>query len=135
MDIPLYQERVHDLDYENLIFPDPDLKALLSQISQPKYLFTNGNAVHAKNCLARLEMTDLFQGVISFDSLQQSAKLHGIELDRRVVCKPHPDAYHLALKEIGAMPENTLFIDDSQQNILGAQELQMQTLLVRLCGF
>lgn len=122
---------IHDLEYEKLVFPDPELKELLEKISQPKYLFTNGTETHAKRCLERLEMEDLFEGVISFDSLQRSASNAGICLDRYIVCKPDLQAYKLALSEVGAEAETTLFVDDSARNIAAANELHMPTLLVQ----
>jgi len=130
VDVALFQEFVHDLEYEKLVFPDPELKELLSKITQPKYLFTNGTEMHAKRCLERLEMEDLFDGVISFDSLQRSALKAGFGLDQSIICKPDPAAFKLALDEVGAQAETSLFVDDSRRNIAAANGLHMSTLWV-----
>eukprot|EP00210_Caulerpa_lentillifera_P003290 g3141.t1 len=131
VDISLYQELIHDLEYDKLVFPDPELKAMLMQISQPMYIFTNGTESHAMRCLKRLEMEDIFQGIISFDSLQTSAANAGIELNQYIVCKPDLQAYKLALHKIGGEAEKTLFVDDSSRNIHAAKELNMPTLLIK----
>eukprot|EP00210_Caulerpa_lentillifera_P005896 g5638.t1 len=130
IDIPFYQKLVHDLEYEKLVFPDPELKTLLMKITQPKYLFTNGTEAHATQCLKRLQMEDVFQGIISFDSMQKLASSLEISRDRYLVFKPDPQAYKLALDEVGAQAEHTLFVDDSSRNILAAMELNMPTLQI-----
>lgn len=43
--------------------------------------------------------------------------------------KPNPKAYIIALERLGADPENVLFIDDSESNLVVARQLGMQTLL------
>ncbi len=49
------------LQYDELLQPDPQLRALLQAIPLPKYILTNADRVHAKRCLARLGIEDCFQ--------------------------------------------------------------------------
>ena len=37
--------------------------------------------------------------------------------------KPEPEIYRLALRRLGAEPEETLFVDDTERNLLAAREL------------
>jgi putative hydrolase of the HAD superfamily len=37
--------------------------------------------------------------------------------------KPSPAIYHHALREVGALPEETIFIDDLHENVLAAASL------------
>ena len=42
--------------------------------------------------------------------------------------KPAPEIFHMMLKGQDALPEETLFIDDSETNVKVAQSLGIQTL-------
>ena len=42
--------------------------------------------------------------------------------------KPYVDAYRYILKEQNLLPNETLFIDDTLKNIVGAQEAGLQTI-------
>jgi HAD superfamily hydrolase (TIGR01509 family) len=44
------------------------------------------------------------------------------------VCKPNPTIYLQACTSLHSEPQNCLFMDDSQENILGAQRVGMQTI-------
>ena len=43
-------------------------------------------------------------------------------------CKPNPAIYLQACASLCSQPQNCLFMDDSEENILGAQKIGMQTL-------
>ena len=95
------------MDYNVMIRPHPALKTLLMEIDPPVYIFTNGDREHAEKCLQCMDMEDVFQvmldpsllithemigqGVICYNSLQESARDAGMDLSRRVVCKPQPE--------------------------------------------
>lgn len=44
--------------------------------------------------------------------------------------KPDAEAFHHVLNEISVKPEELLFFDDSEENIVGAEELGIKTVLV-----
>jgi HAD superfamily hydrolase (TIGR01509 family) len=44
------------------------------------------------------------------------------------VCKPEPAIYLQACQKTGSSPQNCLFMDDSRENITGAQMVGMQTI-------
>ena len=44
------------------------------------------------------------------------------------VCKPDRVIYLRACEKIGSKPQNCLFMDDSQENIMGAQMVGMQAI-------
>jgi len=46
------------------------------------------------------------------------------------MCKPHPEIFKLVLDNHQLKPEETLFIDDSPQHLVGAQTLGINTLLM-----
>lgn len=62
-----------------------------------------------------------FDWLSRFDVLVWSFQLH--------MAKPDPDIYLYTLRELGARPEETLFIDDKQVNIDAALKLGIQAIL------
>ncbi len=44
--------------------------------------------------------------------------------------KPHPRIYEAALEEAGTRPEESVFIDDREENIIAAEKLGLQTILL-----
>jgi len=45
------------------------------------------------------------------------------------ISKPDPDFYRYILKKEGIKPENTVFVDDSEENILSAQKIGINSIL------
>jgi putative hydrolase of the HAD superfamily len=45
------------------------------------------------------------------------------------VSKPNPDFYWYILREEGIKPENTVFVDDTEENILSAQKIGINSIL------
>jgi len=45
------------------------------------------------------------------------------------ISKPNPDFYRYILKKEGVKPENTVFIDDTEENILSAQKIGIKSIL------
>ena len=43
--------------------------------------------------------------------------------------KPHREIFDFVLNDADLIPEETLFIDDNQENLIGAQKTGMNTLL------
>ncbi len=46
------------------------------------------------------------------------------------IMKPHPRIYEVAVKEAGTKPEESVFIDDREENIIAAEKLGLQTILL-----
>jgi putative hydrolase of the HAD superfamily len=44
------------------------------------------------------------------------------------IVKPDPEIYHLLLSKLGTAPEETLFLDDRQENIEGARRVGIQAI-------
>jgi len=120
IDVQDYLQYVHEVDLSNVIEPDYQLKAALSSLPQEKWIFTNASRQHANNVLGLLGISDLFMGVIDV-------------LDTEPWCKPHPEAFEIALKLAGGPePAETLFVDDLETNLDAARALGIQT--VRVSG-
>jgi len=45
------------------------------------------------------------------------------------VSKPDPNFYHYILKKEGIKPENTVFVDDTEENILSAEKIGIKSIL------
>lgn len=118
IDVQDYLQYVHEVDLSEVIEPDYQLKAALRSLPQEKWIFTNASRQHANNVLGLLGISDLFMGVIDV-------------LDTEPWCKPHPEAFEIALKLVGGPePAETLFVDDLETNLDAARALGIQTLRV-----
>jgi len=124
----------HFLPYEELLKPDPQLKDLLTGIPLRKWIFTNADTKHAEICLRIMGLTDCFEGVISFESLMETAARTGLIKDRNsgpVICKPNKEAFRLALEAANMKASETLFLDDSVRNVTSAREYGIFSILVK----
>lgn len=118
IDVQDYLKYVHEVDLSEVIQPDQNLREVLSALPQQKWIFTNASRQHADNVLGLLGIADLFMGVIDV-------------LDTEPWCKPHQQAFEIALKMAGGPePAETLFIDDLETNLDAARKLGIQTVRV-----
>jgi len=118
IDVEDYLQYVHEVDLSKVIQPDQQLRQVLGSLPQDKWIFTNASRQHADNVLGLLGIADLFMGVIEV-------------LDTEPWCKPHPEAFEIALKLAGGPePAETLFVDDLEVNLDAARALGLQTLRV-----
>ncbi len=118
IDVQDYLHYVHEVDLSKVIQPDQQLRQALGSLPQDKWIFTNASRQHANNVLGLLGISDLFMGVIDV-------------LDTEPWCKPHPEAFEIALKLAGGpQPTETLFVDDLEVNLDAARSLGLQTLRV-----
>ncbi len=107
----------------NLIIKDFKIERmlLLEKLAQnhPLYLFSNTNAIHAryfeKNCLNQL-------GKPLSHYFHETFYSHELHLR-----KPEPAAFKEVLRRAKLQAEETLFIDDNHENILGAKSVGLQT--------
>ena len=113
-----YLKYVHDIPLENYIQPDKELRQVLNQYPQDKWIFTNADMDHAKRVLDVVGLGECFNGII--DILQLSP-----------YCKPQPEAYQIALKVAGVMdPKECVFIDDREMNLDPARHMGFFTILI-----
>ena len=94
---------------------------------RPKYklfLLSNTNSIHHK---AFSNVYQSFSGGKHFDDYFDKA-YYSHQLGMR---KPDKDIYELVIKENALVPSQTLFIDDSVQNIETAKQLGLQTILLQ----
>lgn len=107
-----------------LHFPPQNLELLRHLKEEGRYrmfLLSNTNVIHIEEVHRRLEVacgekdfTSFFDGVY-----------YSQEIGAR---KPDPEAYQPILDDWGLVPAETLFIDDNKTNLLGAEQLGIQTL-------
>jgi pyrimidine 5'-nucleotidase len=118
IDVEEYLEYVHEVDLSMIVQPDPHLREVLISLPQEKWIFTNASRQHANNVLELLGIAEQFLGVIDV-------------MDTEPWCKPHAEAFEIALKLAGGpLPEETLFVDDLEVNLDAAKKLGIQTLRV-----
>ena len=100
----------------DIFYPLPERVALAHRLAKyyPLALISNTCASHIQHLEATYDFFPLFQ--------------HRI-YSHKVGCrKPHPDIYKKALKEAGATPEASLFIDDLTENLETPKKSGWQTL-------
>ena len=113
-----YLAYVHNLPLRDYIQPDPQLRSILLELPQPRWIFTNADAEHAYRVLDILGVSDCFVGVIDVRSVHPAGK-------------PAPEAMWKALERAGSPDPNAcVLLDDSPANIAGAQQLGLTTVLV-----
>jgi putative hydrolase of the HAD superfamily len=122
VDAEEYLAYVHDLPLEKYLRPAPDLRAMLSSLSQSRWIFTNADADHAARVLGVLGLTDCFEGIIDVRAIH-------------FACKPESVAYLRALSLAGdPHPQGCVLLDDSTANLTAARRLGFTTILVNQNG-
>jgi putative hydrolase of the HAD superfamily len=113
-----FLEYVHNVSLGAYLKPDEGLNALLEQLPQRKWIFTNADAAHAQRVLVELQIQPFFEGIVDVVSTGYA-------------CKPEDQAYHFALSAAGeSEPGRCIFIDDSPRNLAPARRLGFWTVLV-----
>lgn len=117
-----YLSYVHDLPLHDYLAPDPDLRAALETLPQPKWIFTNSDRAHSQRVLQVLGLEDLFVDILDVWSMD-------------FIPKPDPLVYRRALQLIGgATPRQCLFADDTLKNLVPARHMGFTTVLVGEAG-
>lgn len=118
VDMDDYLAYVHDLPLRDYLQPDPVLRAILKQLPQSRWIFTNADSAHANRVLDVLGISECFIGIIDVRALQPA-------------CKPAKEAMQKALEITGAsVPGECVFLDDSPANIAAASQYGFTTVLV-----
>lgn len=127
------------LPYEALK-PDPVLRNLLLSMPQRKIIFTNADKAHAAKVLTRLGLDDCFEGVICFETLNDTPSLLSLDGDdynnsnstpkSTILCKPLVEAIEAAIQIANIDPKKAIFFDDSTRNIASGKAAGLHTVIV-----
>ncbi len=125
-----YNTKVDDaLPLDGVIKPRPELHKLLQDIDRSKvrlWLLTNAYVTHGKRVIRLLEVEEHFEGITYCDYRSMP-----------LVCKPHVDMYHKAMKEAGVNRVEDCFFVGRYQHRLASQEdtdLLCRRFVQQLCG-
>ena len=104
LDLGHAQQELQDA-FCDIFYPLPERVALARQLAKqyPLALISNTCASHIRHLESTFDFFTLFQH-----------RIYSHEVGCR---KPHPDIYKKALKDAGAIPETSLFIDDLAENL------------------
>ncbi len=104
-----YLAFVHDIPLQHYLTPAPELRRVIHELPQRKFVFTNSDSNHANRVLKTLGLDGCFEKII--DILMVSP-----------YCKPMPESFQIALREAGVEdPKQCVLIDDSVQNLSEAR--------------
>lgn len=109
-----------------LDFP-PQRIALMEKLKKKYRLFllSNTNEIHHAQFSVILKKTNLLEKWENIFEKEYYSHQIGLR-------KPDVEIFDFVLKEKNLIPSETLFIDDSEQNIAGAQKTGMLTRLIRI---
>ncbi|KAJ2157216.1 suppressor of deletion of TFIIS [Coemansia sp. RSA 552] len=109
------------LPIEQLIKPDPQLRAMLERVSIRRWAFTNAGYNHAQRVLRCLKVEDLFEGITYCNYAEPDFP-----------CKPERPAYERAMKEAGAGDASLCyFVDDNPSNVAAARSFGWTAVLAQ----
>jgi putative hydrolase of the HAD superfamily len=111
-----YLADVHDIEMDVLEENAP-LAAAIARLPGRKIIFTNADAPYADKILAKLGLSESFEGI---HDVHASAYLP----------KPQPSAYQSLCDAYGIDPRESLFADDMARNLRPAKAIGMTTVWV-----
>ncbi|MEO9168746.1 MAG: pyrimidine 5'-nucleotidase [Aestuariivirga sp.] len=111
-----FLDYVHEIDYSPVAH-HPALGAAIAALPGRKLVFTAGTRPHALNVLNRLGCTDVFEEIFDIT-------------DCHFIHKPDARPYEIFLKRHAVAPEQAIFFEDIQDNLLVPRSLGMTTVLV-----
>lgn len=110
MDVREFLDFVHNLPLRDYIQPAPELRPVLEALPARKFIFTNGDAQHARRVLHALELDGCFDGILDI-------------LDMWPHCKPMPASFEMVFKLAGEThPQHCAMIDDLPRNTRAARQ-------------
>jgi putative hydrolase of the HAD superfamily len=118
IDPDTYLRYVHGFDSGTFVSPDPQLNAMLERLPGRRAILTNAPIEHAEPVLDGLGVRHHFEQVFDIRWLN-------------FVSKPAPEVYQRVLHALAIRGEETIFIEDSAQNLPPAREQGVTTILVR----
>ena len=112
-----FLDYVHDIDVTP-VPPSPALRDALERLPGRRYVFTNGSHTHARNVMARLGVTELFDGIYDIAAAAYRPK-------------PAPEPYDDMVGRFGIEPSRAVMVEDLHRNLKPAHDLGMRTVLIR----
>lgn len=117
IDAQAFLNYVHDVDVAKYLRPDARLDAMLAQLPQQKYVFTNAPAEYARRVLRALGVEKHFTEIFDINFIEYESK-------------PTPFAYEKVLAALYAPADACMLVDDTVRNLAPAKKLGMWTVLV-----
>ena len=117
VDVEEYLRYVHDLELSAILSVDAELDRRLKEIRSRKSIFTNSPIEHAQRVLKMLGIEQHFDHIFDI-------RFHAFDP------KPSVATYHRVLGTLGLSGEETVFLEDSPQNLGPARSLGMTTILL-----
>lgn len=113
-----YLSFTHDINLDDYLKPNPELRSMLNSLPLDKWIFTNADINHAKRVLKTLGIDDCFKGIIDVFTTNFAPK-------------PTEEAFNAALSTADVQEvSECIFVDDSARNVIAAQELGFYSILV-----
>ncbi|KAI9089796.1 hypothetical protein K1719_029089 [Acacia pycnantha] len=125
-----YHSFVHGRLPYDCIKPDIQLRNLLCSMKQRKIIFTNSDMMHAVKALDRLGISDCFEQIICFETMNPNLPNSTRPDEYPVLLKPSLDAFKIALQAANIDPHLTLFLDDNIRNVAAGKAMGLHTVLV-----
>ncbi len=97
----------YGIEVRDFIGPDPELARMLRRLDLQKVVFSNSPAEYVGQVLEVLEIRDQIEAVYDIGFCQYLGK-------------PNPSSYRKVLADLGAAPEECLFVDDTAVNVAAA---------------
>jgi len=104
---------VHDIDY-SVVPRNPALAEAIRSLPGRRIVYTNGSSAHAEAVLARLDLTDAFEGIFDIRAAGY-------------VPKPQGSSYDRLIDVFGFDPAEAVLVEDSLKNLPPAAERGMKT--------
>jgi pyrimidine 5'-nucleotidase len=118
VDADEYLAFVHDVPLERYIQPNPELRSIMLDLPQERWIFTNADADHAVRVIRTLGMDGCFQGIIDVRALN-------------FYCKPEVQAFEKALIIAGnPNPGQCMIFDDSIRTTAAAKSIGLVSVLI-----
>jgi putative hydrolase of the HAD superfamily len=112
-----YLHYVHDVDVNERLDRDPELRTALTASPLRKVVFTNASSDYAQRVLCSLGIEDCFEEL--FDIRTAS-----------FLPKPFPEPYRKVLDRLGVEGDQCVMVEDTLKNLKTAKELGMATVWV-----
>jgi len=125
-----YHSFVHGRLPYDVIKPDFQLRNILRSIRQRKIIFTNSDEIHAMKALDRLGISDCFEQIICFETMNPNLSKSTRPDEFPVILKPSLDAMNIAIDAAEVDPHRTLFLDDNIRNIASGKAVGLRTALI-----
>jgi len=113
IDPDAYHDEVNDIEELGLA-PDARLRSGLERLPGRRLIFTNNCGRFALNVATRLDIADLFSGIIDVKAMD-------------FILKPDRKAFETLFTLGGVVPERAVLFDDSPRNLVAAHALGMKT--------